>query len=102
MAHHGDGPKGFMIDDPDVLARLAEKHPELRPQTGPGLGPTGQFPKGQLHPDDKGELRMRLGIVEGRILLDFGTLLSWVAFTDEEALRLAQGLMAKRAELLRR
>jgi hypothetical protein len=101
MAHHGDDPKGFVIDDPNVLAKLAEKHAELRAQLGPELGPTGRFPQGKLCPDDKGELALRIGVIQGKVVIDFKTQLSWIGLGPDEALALAQALMQKRAEILK-
>lgn len=59
------------------------------------LGPTGKHPEGKLHEGDRGELRAALGIRGGRVYIDFGTNLSWVAMRPDEARALAKSLMQK-------
>lgn len=57
------------------------------------LGPTGRYPAGKLGPGDKGELASQISLVETphgkRVLLEFGTLLSEIFMTADEAERLA-------------
>lgn len=63
-------------------------------------GATGKFPQGKLREDDEGELRVAMGTVDGKIVLDFGKPLKWVAMTPEEALTFASKLQDRAAELV--
>lgn len=58
----------------------------------PGPGPTGAFPLGKLNPDDRGEIRIRLSSAPGKIVLEFGTEISWLGFDPEHADALADAL----------
>ena len=60
------------------------------------LGPTGEYPfvTGIL-PGDKGRLNAGLKVIDGKIIIFYGTAVKWVALTPDEALRLAEALIAK-------
>lgn len=58
----------------------------------PNIGPTGQFPRGKLHEDDQGSLRASVGVVDGFIVINFGTTLNWLALTPEGALQQCMAL----------
>jgi hypothetical protein len=60
------------------------------------LGATGEFPEGQISPDDEGELSYRLSAGPGIVKLEFGKPITWVAFPPEEAMALSV-LLAKYA-----
>lgn len=62
-------------------------------------GPTGKFPQGKLTPEDEGELRMRLGVQNGKIVLDFGSPVVWVGMGPDDAAALAGRLMALAEDL---
>lgn len=64
------------------------------------LGPTGKFPEGKLHDHDKGELVTSLYTEKGKIVMDFGTKLKWVAMTPEQAIGLSGILLKKANEIL--
>lgn len=73
--------------------------------SGSEPGPTGRYPKGKVCEDDRGELKVAVGhTAEGKILLDFGTYLSWVAMDPEEARALISFLRdhARAAEALKK
>lgn len=63
-----------------TLPTCPECGQELRP------GATGKYPEGKLNPDDQGELRAALGVVDGRVVIDFGKPVPWIAMTPEEAI----------------
>lgn len=65
----------------------------------PVPGPTGDFPDGQLGPDDAGALALSVGVVEGRIVVDFGKDVRWLGLEPAQAYGLAQALLeaARRA-----
>ena len=79
MASHHDG-----IND-EVIKELSKRF---------GLGATGMFPAGKLTPDDRGELRFAIGEEAGKIILNFGVEVSWIAFTPEQAIDIANTLKA--------
>lgn len=66
-----------------------------------GIGPQGSFPKGKMTPDDKGLLAvvMTTNKEKGIIMIDFGTSLSWIGLTPDDARALAQALIERSDEL---
>lgn len=50
------------------------------------LGPTNQFPKGQIAPDDKGELQFAVAAdpVKKVVYIKFGTPVDWLALPRPE------------------
>jgi hypothetical protein len=65
---------------------LADKNAEK-------LGPTGKYDFGEpLHPGDRGGINAAMGVRNGKIVLEFGTTLSFLVLTKEEALVFAAGL----------
>ncbi len=69
--HHSSAP------DPELADRL-------------GLGATGEFPEGKLTEVDEGELKFAVGYVEGKVVIDFGTPVSWVGMHPHQAKELAR------------
>jgi hypothetical protein len=65
------------------------------------VGATGQFPHGRVDANDLGELKVACYVKNGKLILDFGKDLSWLAMTKEEAKILTMGLL-KMAEKLPR
>jgi len=67
----------------------------------PKLGATGEYPDGQLNPDDEGELKMAMVVdkAAGVIILDFGKQVKWLGLDKKTAQALAYGLL-ERAEQL--
>lgn len=61
------------------------------------LGATGSFPDGKLNKYDEGELRVAITKSNGKVVIDFGKSVSWVAMTPEEAKNLST-LILKHAE----
>jgi hypothetical protein len=55
-------------------------------------GPTGKFPEGKLNEDDKGELQMRVGTdtKNKKVILDFGSPVTWLGLDPEGARDLAK------------
>lgn len=62
-----------------------------------GIGPTGEFPQGSLRDDDAGELRIRVGALDGKVFVQFGVPSEWIAGGPEWARGLA-ALLVKRAD----
>jgi hypothetical protein len=63
------------------------------------LGATGDFPKGKLNEDDEGGLRIRIGVEEDNVRVDFGTSVAWFALPPKQAVEFAQAII-KHAEWL--
>jgi hypothetical protein len=57
---------------------------------------TDKFPDGKLNPDDEGELSMKIGVQNGRVILDFGTPVTWLGMHPAEAVAMA-GMLIKHA-----
>jgi len=64
------------------------------------LGATGKYPNGKLGPNDQGELRAAMAVVDDKIVIDFGTPITWTAMTAEQALQFAGALTKKANEIL--
>ncbi len=62
------------------------------------LGATGRFPHGRLGPDDQGELRAALAVVDGKIVIEFGKAVSWLAMMPVQARDMARLLLARADE----
>jgi hypothetical protein len=58
-----------------------------------------KYPDGKIHKTDEGELKLAIGVKEGRVIIDFGKDLSWVGF-DKQTLRVViDSLEAKYNEI---
>lgn len=53
----------------------------------------GEYPNGRLNPADEGALAMAVGHEKGVVKLLFPKPVSWVGFTPEQAIDLAQDLI---------
>lgn len=62
-----------------------------------GLGATGEYPEGSVGPTDQGGLRAGLAFdpATGRIMINFGKPVAWLAMTPAEALTFARQLQIK-------
>ena len=61
----------------------------------PNVGATGKFPQGHLSPEDEGELALAIGIMDGKIILNFGKPVLWIGFDREQAKQLAEMIYDK-------
>lgn len=59
----------------------------------PYLGATGKFPHGKLNKDDEGELAMKVGVQNGKVVLDFGKEIAWLGMNPQDAADLASLLL---------
>jgi len=60
------------------------------------IGATGTFPKGKMNEYDEGGINVAIAKDnEGRIIVDFGTPVKWLAMNIDEALKFASALVAK-------
>lgn len=98
MAHHGINPDNFIgnkgdyfnVKDPNELLYSATFR---KPPMIPNLGATGNFPDGKITDDDEGEIRIGITEKDGIVIVDFCKPLSWIGFTKEQALQIAQTLI---------
>lgn len=84
--------------DPEMGRIFKEQFERIRKATqesGFGLGPTGQFPEGKLTQHDEGEIKIGITTHQGKVIIDFGTQVTWIGFTPELAEQLAQSLIEK-------
>jgi hypothetical protein len=104
--HHSSQP------DPEMMRRFVEAFDPERQQLRdmerklgamrtseftPKLGATGRFPEGQLTDSDEGEIQFRVGVIERKVVIDFGQEVVWVGMNAEQARGLARMLL-KHAE----
>lgn len=59
------------------------------------LGPTGKFPQGKLTKDDEGEIKMAVGVRDGKIIIDFGHAVTWFGMDKESAKNFANLILNK-------
>lgn len=100
MAHHGPNP----FDDPEEAKKLEiarsrnERIRNLLDTTG-FRGALGEFPEGQLTKQDEGAIQFAIGAKDGKVILDFGTPVHWVAMTPQQAADLASSILSKAREV---
>jgi hypothetical protein len=60
------------------------------PPSPPKLGATGEFPNGKISEDDKGEIRMLIGVSQGKVIINFGKSISWLGLDKKSAIEFAE------------
>lgn len=100
MSHHGSTPPDFDDDDDRQRQDRAERLRALL-DTASFRGALGDFPLGKLTPQDEGAIQFAVGDKDGKVTLDFGTPVHWLAMSPQEAADLASTLI-KRARLAAR
>ena len=63
------------------------------------VGPTGEFPEGKLNENDDGELAVGMTIDNGKVVMLFGTPITWIAFSPEQAIEFANQIIEKAKEV---
>jgi hypothetical protein len=63
----------------------------------PQLGATGRFPRGKLTADDEGELRFVVAHKPGKVVIDFGRSVAWIALDPADVRQLAEVLLRQAA-----
>lgn len=53
-----------------------------------------KFPEGKLNANDEGELMVMIGTESGRVVVRFPKPVAWIGFPPEQALELAETLIA--------
>lgn len=85
MDHHSNQP-----DMERLRKLLADEAQRL------GLGATGQFPEGKLSDHDEGEIKVAIATTQGKIVINFGKSINFLAMTPEQGLDFAQ-IVSERA-----
>lgn len=61
----------------------------------PLIGSTGMHPEGKLTEADEGSIQFAIGVQDGKVVLDFGTPVTWLGMPPQDALMLAESLIQK-------
>lgn len=85
MSHHGKDWNGSSNIEPETF--LKENLKEFQKQI------KGSYPEGMLNKNDKGALAYAIGTEGGKICLRFPTTVTWIGFTPDDAMDLAQALI---------
>ena len=99
MSHHGyEGipPQIPNLHNFDELKKqLNAEEEKLRPyQPIKNLGATGQHPEGKLNENDEGEIKIAIGHLPGKVVLDFGDKpIKWIGFNPVQARQIAMTLL---------
>lgn len=68
----------------------------------PKLGPTNDFPQGQMGPQDEGGIRISIAINEyGRIIVDFAKPVAWIGLDAISALDIAMALVNHACQVIK-
>lgn len=93
MSHHSsEDPLRPLRDDNAKSVQLTQLKRALLDTTG-FRGAVGSFPEGQLSPNDEGSIQFGLTIMEGKVLVDFGTPVRSLGMTPQQACDLAGDLV---------
>ena len=98
MAHHGSSRESGEEMSQRMKEALKKVENELS-HRGMPIGPTGQFPLGKLIPSDEGEIRIAIGVSQGRVVIDFGSQVTWIGFDKQQAIDVAESILAKARSL---
>ena len=83
MSHHSEEP--FDRAEFDKMLRGLKDTTSFR-------GAIGAFPEGKLTKSDQGAIQFAVGEKDGKVVLDFGTTVSWIGMKPQEAADLANAL----------
>lgn len=109
MAHHSAQPlpDDFLPDDEDdgasdtvedAIENLRERAQDEADEADPTFGATGRHPEGKFTEEDEGQIRFGVAEKDGKVVLDFGKKVQWIAATPEQAKDLAGSLLNKARE----
>lgn len=66
------------------------------PKRDSPFGPTGEFPEGKMSADDDGALQVGIALdPEGRVIIEFGTEVKWIALEHPYAVQFAVAILKK-------
>lgn len=83
MGHHSEEPF-----NKEEFERLIQKMKD----TSDFRGAIGAYPQGMLTKSDEGAIQFAVGEKDGKVILDFGTPVSWIGMNAQDAADLAQTL----------
>lgn len=61
----------------------------------PNAGPTGKFPRGKFSKSDDGEIQIVITSEDGKVKVDFGSPVLWIAMSYTQAIEFASLLKEK-------
>lgn len=103
MPHHSDQPlpEETRKQLEELQAKFdSRRFEDLKDEYFVKPGPTGKFPEGKVNESDEGEIQFLVGSQDGKVYLDFGTPVKWLAFGPEMAEEVAN-LLIKHASMAR-
>jgi hypothetical protein len=59
------------------------------------IGPTGEFPEGKLGEHDDGEITIAVSSRSGNVIVEFGSLISWLGLSPAQARELGEALIRR-------
>lgn len=92
MSNHGKEPFFGGDDGKPGFQRRNEIMRKLLDTTG-FRGAIGSFPEGKLKPDDEGAIQFAVGEADGKVVIDFGTQVHWLAMTPQQAADFASAVL---------
>ena len=57
------------------------------------IGPTGKFPEGKLTSHDEGEIGFAVFHKDGKVIIDFGSQVSWLGMNPNQAIEIGNSLI---------
>lgn len=74
-------------------AALSAEKEALFEKSRAALGATGAHPAGKLVANDEGELHFQLGVIQRKVVINFGKEVAWVGMDAAQARALARSLL---------
>lgn len=96
MSHHGIDP---FNDDGDQIRKLLV---EMKTASAAFRGSIGAYPDGMVSKSDEGSLQFAVGETGDRVIIDFGSPVTWVGMTAQQAMDLAASLMTQARKTARK
>ena len=63
------------------------------------LGATGDYPRGKIHKDDEGGIKIGVTVKDKTLIIDFGKSITWLGLGKDDAINLANVLLKRSKEL---
>lgn len=65
------------------------------------LGPTGRFPDGKVSEHDQGELQFAVYHKDGKVIVEYGTSVTWVGLDPNSAINFGNALLKHARKVLK-
>ena len=99
MAHHGKSPLENNPAMQEIYKKMyGDAAKEVRAHLLAEVGPTGQFPEGKIDKSDDGEIKIAVGVQDGKIVMEFGAPIEWIGFTPEQGQEIGMLLIKRSAQ----